>query len=106
MTIKFPPLDRRTVIKAGAALGASAVFSPPILAFAQGETPVKIGMHDPFTGTYAAEGDSEKRGALLALAEVNKNGGIAGRKVVLVTEDEGANAGTFSASGNTADERA
>lgn len=88
------PLNRRTVIKTGAgALGASTMFSPGILTYALGETPVKIGMHDPFTGTYAAEGDSEKRGAMMALAEVNAKGGILGRKVELVTEDEGANAG-------------
>jgi len=86
-------MSRRTIVKAGAALAGSAVFSPPILTFAQGETPIKIGMHDPFTGTYAAEGESEKRGALMALAEVNAKGGINGRKVQLVTEDEGANAG-------------
>ena len=59
MTLKFLPVNRRTVLKAGAALGASTMFSPPILTFAQGETPIKIGMHDPFTGTYAAEGESE-----------------------------------------------
>ena len=64
-------IARRTILKAGAALGATAVFSPPILTYAQGETPIKIGMHDPFTGTYAAEGESEKRGALMALAEVS-----------------------------------
>jgi branched-chain amino acid transport system substrate-binding protein len=86
-------MSRRTIVKAGAALAGSAVFSPPILSFAQGETPIKIGMHDPFTGTYAAEGESEKRGALMALAEINAKGGINGRKVQLVTEDEGANAG-------------
>jgi len=86
-------VDRRTVIKTGAALGASTLFSPPILTFAQGETSIKIGMHDPFTGTYAAEGESEKRGALMALAEVNAKGGINGRKVELLVEDEGANAG-------------
>jgi branched-chain amino acid transport system substrate-binding protein len=86
-------MSRRTIVKAGAALAGSAVFSPPILTFAQGETPIKIGMHDPFTGTYAAEGESEKRGALMALAEVNAKGGINGRKVQLLTEDEGANAG-------------
>jgi branched-chain amino acid transport system substrate-binding protein len=74
-------------------LGASQIFSPAILNYALGETPIKIGMHDPFTGTYAAEGDSEKRGALMALSEVNAKGGILGRKVELVTEDEGANAG-------------
>ena len=87
------PIGRRSVLKAGAAIGATAVFSPPILSYAQGETPIKIGMHDPFTGTYAAEGESEKRGALMALAEVNKKGGIAGRKVELVMEDDAANAG-------------
>ena len=84
MTLKFLPVNRRTVLKAGAALGASTMFSPPILTFAQGESPIKIGMHDPFTGTYAAEGESEKRGALMALAEVNEKGGIIGRKVELV----------------------
>lgn len=87
------PFSRRTLIKSGAALGASTIFSPAILAYAQGETPIKIGMHDPLTGTYAAEGDSEARGAKMALAEVNAKGGILGRKVELVIEDEGANAG-------------
>ena len=93
MTLKFLPVNRRTVLKAGAALGASTMFSPPILTFAQGESPIKVGMHDPFTGTYAAEGESEKRGALMALDEINKKGGIVGRKVELVTEDDAANAG-------------
>jgi len=87
------PFDRRTLIKTGAAFGASTIFSPPILSFAQGETAIKIGMHDPLTGTYAAEGDSELRGAKMALAEVNAKGGIVGRKVELLIEDEGANAG-------------
>ena len=86
-------ITRRRIVQAGAALGASAIFSPPILTFAQGETPIKIGMHDPLTGTYAAEGDSEVRGAKMALAEVNAKGGILGRKVDLLIEDEGANAG-------------
>ncbi|HZP78936.1 MAG TPA: ABC transporter substrate-binding protein, partial [Pseudolabrys sp.] len=86
-------LTRRTIVKAGAALAGSAVFSPPVLTFAQGETPIKVGMHDPFTGTYAAEGESEKRGAMMALAEINQKGGINGRKVELVLEDDAANAG-------------
>ena len=86
-------MTRRGIVKAGAALAGSAVFSPPILSFAQGESPIKIGMHDPFTGTYAAEGESEKRGALMALAEVNAKGGINGRKVEIVFEDDAANAG-------------
>jgi branched-chain amino acid transport system substrate-binding protein len=86
-------LSRRGVIQAGAALGASTVFAPSILAYAQGETPVKVGMHDPLTGTYAAEGDSEVKGAKMALAEINAKGGMLGRKVELAIEDDNANAG-------------
>ena len=85
--------SRRQVVKTGAILGASTVFSPSILSFAQGETPIKIGMHDPLTGTYAAEGESETRGAKMALAEINEKGGLLGRKLELVIEDDAANAG-------------
>jgi branched-chain amino acid transport system substrate-binding protein len=86
-------ITRRRVMQAGAAIGVAPLFSPPILSFAQGETPIKIGMHDPLTGTYAAEGESEARGARMALAEINAKGGILGRKVELVVEDDAANAG-------------
>jgi branched-chain amino acid transport system substrate-binding protein len=84
---------RRRIVQAGAALGAAAMFSPPVLTFAQGETSIKVGMHDPLTGTYAAEGESEVRGAHMALAEINAKRGILGRKVELIVEDDAANAG-------------
>jgi branched-chain amino acid transport system substrate-binding protein len=93
-------IPRRTILKAGVALGATAVFSPPILTYAQGETPIKIGMHDPLTGTYAAEGESEVRGAKMALAEVNAKGGMLGRQVELVVEDDAANAGLAAQKAN------
>ncbi|MGH7042734.1 MAG: ABC transporter substrate-binding protein [Acetobacteraceae bacterium] len=87
-------VGRRKVLQAGVALSAaSALAMPPILAYGQGEKPVKIGMHDPLTGTYAAEGASEVRGANMAVAEVNAKGGILGRKLELVVEDDNANAG-------------
>ncbi len=86
-------LTRRTVVKSGAALAGSAVFSPALLTYALGETPIKVGMHDPLTGTYAAEGESETRGAKMALAEINSKGGMLGRRVDLVIEDDNANAG-------------
>jgi branched-chain amino acid transport system substrate-binding protein len=90
MQAKF---SRRRVVQAGAALAASTLSSPPVLTYAQGETPIKIGMHDPLTGTYAAEGESEVRGANMALAEINAKGGMLGRKIQLVVEDDAANAG-------------
>ena len=86
-------ITRRRLVQAGAAVGVSPLFAPPILSFAQGETPIKIGMHDPLTGTYAAEGESEVRGAKMALAEINAKGGLLGRKLDLVIEDDAANAG-------------
>src|SRR5215472_11247932 len=87
-------IDRRSVIKAGLAVGAAGVFAPPILSYGRGETPIKIGMHDPLAGTYAAEGESEVNGAKLALEEVNRRGGMLGRPVELIVEDDAANVGT------------
>ena len=84
---------RRKALKTGLALGAAPLVAHPILTFGQGESPIKIGMHDPLTGTYAAEGESEVRGAKMALAEINAKGGILGRKVELIVEDDNANAG-------------
>jgi branched-chain amino acid transport system substrate-binding protein len=86
-------ITRRRIMQVGAALGASTLVARPILSYAQGETPIKIGMHDPLTGTYAAEGESETRGAKIALAEINAKGGMLGRKVDLLIEDDAANAG-------------
>ncbi|HEX7329148.1 MAG TPA: ABC transporter substrate-binding protein [Casimicrobiaceae bacterium] len=84
---------RRRALKAGLALGAAPLVAHPILTYGQGESPIRIGMHDPLTGTYAAEGESEVRGAKMALEEVNAKGGILGRKVELIVEDDNANAG-------------
>jgi branched-chain amino acid transport system substrate-binding protein len=86
-------LTRRHIVQSGAVLGVSALMARPILAYGQGETPIKVGMHDPLTGTYAAEGESETRGAKMALAEINDRGGMLGRKVDLVIEDDAGNAG-------------
>jgi branched-chain amino acid transport system substrate-binding protein len=75
-----------------AAAGLVAVVSPPIIT-ALGETPIKIGWCDPFTGTYAAEGTSQLNGAKMAMAELNKSGGILGRQIQILAEDNAANVG-------------
>ncbi len=48
---------------------------------ALGEEPVKIGLNDPFTGTYAQTGKNEQIGCQMAIDEINAKGGILGRKV-------------------------
>ena len=80
------PVKRRTVLQASLALAAMQVTSPFVVK-ALGETPVKIGLDDPFTGTYAELGLHEKIGCQLAVSEINKKGGILGRQVELLSED-------------------
>ncbi len=80
------PVQRRTVLKAGLAIGAMQVASP-FLVKALGEEPVKIGLDDPFTGTYAELGKNEQIGCQLAVEEINAKGGILGRQVQLFAED-------------------
>ena len=87
------PIDRRTMLKSGAAL-AALQFSSPYIIQARGETPVRIGMVDPLTGVYAAIAEGEVVGAKFAAEELNKKGGILGRPVELLIEDSANDVGT------------
>ena len=77
------PVRRRTLLKAGLAIGAMQVASP-FLVKAFGEEPVKMGLNDPFTGTYAQFGKNEQIGCQLAIDQINAKGGILGREVELL----------------------
>src|SRR5208337_2871229 len=79
-------LSRRTVIKAAAAASALQLTGPFIIK-ARAEEPVKIGLDNPLTGTYAAVGKNELIGCQLALEQINAKGGILGRQVELLVED-------------------
>src|SRR5579885_3632162 len=86
-------LERRTLLKAGAAIGALQVASPFIIK-ARGETPVRIGLVDPLTGVYASIAQSEVVGAKYAIEQVNQKGGILGRPAELLIEDSANDVGT------------
>src|SRR5277367_4617 len=86
-------IPRRTVLKAGLAIGALQVASPFVVKSLADE-PVKIGLDNPLTGTFAALGKNELIGAQLAVEQINASNGILGRKVDLLVED--------STSGDTA----
>src|SRR4029077_9354370 len=79
-------VSRRTVIKAAAAATALQ-FTGPFIINARGEEPVKIGLDNPLTGTYAAVGKNELIGCQLALEQINAKGGIVGRQAQLLVED-------------------
>jgi branched-chain amino acid transport system substrate-binding protein len=79
-------VPRRTMLKAGLALGAAQIASPFVLKSLADE-PIKIGLDNPLTGTYAALGKNELIGAQLAVDQINAKNGILGRQVQLLVED-------------------
>ncbi|NGX95322.1 MAG: amino acid ABC transporter substrate-binding protein, partial [Candidatus Afipia apatlaquensis] len=75
---------REFSVGVGAVLAAPAVIKS---AGAQGAT-IKIGMVLPVTGSAAEQGKFALNGAKLALEAVNKAGGVLGKQVELITEDD------------------
>lgn len=82
------PITRRKLLKTTAAAGAlsaiGGVFSPAI---AQNK-PVRIGVLAPRSGVAAGFGENGIRATQWAADRFNKQGGIGGRKVELVIEEE------------------
>lgn len=72
---------RIATLAVGALLAASALAAEPI----------RIGVVTPLTGTYAPIGQQVRWGIELAAKEINATGGILGRPVELLFEDEEAN---------------
>ena len=68
------------------AAGAAA-FSPPVAAQV-----IRIGFHAPLTGFAASDGKSALQGAELAVEQINAAGGVNGRKLELVVQDDQAKA--------------
>jgi branched-chain amino acid transport system substrate-binding protein len=52
--------------------------------------PIKIGVSGPYTGGSSSMGVSMRDGVRLAAEEINKNGGVLGRQIVLVERDDEA----------------
>jgi len=50
--------------------------------------PIRIGEYQSLTGASASFGISSTNGSKLALEEINANGGVLGRKIELITEDD------------------
>src|SRR4051812_50216057 len=65
----------------------AAMLAAP--AFAQ--EPIKIGVTQPLTGAFAASGNYVAQGAKIAEEAINAQGGVLGRKIQLVIEDNKSN---------------
>lgn len=67
------------------------MYAPaPLIAPLRGP-PIKIGYIAPLTGASAYLGQEQVHGALIALEEINAGGGILGRQVELIIEDDEGN---------------
>lgn len=77
-------ISRRTLLKA-----AAGVSLAPGFAFAQAE-PIKIGSVLSLAGPGAGLGHPERNGILLAEKTINANGGVNGRPLRILVEDDGS----------------
>jgi len=89
-------ISRGSFVRAtGAAAVASAAMGIPAFIPRLGEAgdTIKIGVLEPATGVYAADGENEIRGYQMAADMWNARGGVMGRKIELVKEDDGNDPG-------------
>src|SRR3977135_1537194 len=83
-------ISRRSFLKtalAGGALDGTARLTITKDLFAQASGPIVIGHHCDLTGVISSWGFWHDKAAKAAVDIINKGGGLAGRKVELVTED-------------------
>ncbi len=87
-------LSRRSFLEtalAGGAVASTASLTIMKDAFAQATGPIVIGHHCDLTGVISSWGFWHDKAAKAAVEIINQGGGIAGRKVELVTEDTESN---------------
>ena len=70
-----------------------ALFVPLSLSSATAAEPIKLGEIEPLTGKEAAFGQQAHRGVLMAIAEINARGGVLGRPLAVVVEDNQSKSG-------------
>lgn len=77
-------LDRRTMLKSGAAL-AAALGAPRL--FAQQSDTIRVGALNPVTGVGSPYGSSMQKAILFAADNINAAGGVGGREIQVFAED-------------------
>src|SRR5713101_2395705 len=77
------PMPKRSIILVALVLAALVAIAVP----GESQAPVKIGVIQPLSGPVAASGNYVRMGAEIARDWINAKGGISGRKVDLLIED-------------------
>jgi len=83
-------MKRRDMLKLSA-VAAAAMIGTGQLAMAQSKEPIKIGILHSLSGTMAISETSLKDVALMTIDEINKSGGVLGRKLEPVVVDPASN---------------
>ena len=82
-------VTRRRVVGWGAVGGLATIMAPMPLRFGLAASdPYKIGSIQPLSGAGAAVGKTALVGLQMAVDRINKSGGILGREVQLIAEDD------------------
>src|SRR5262245_22890709 len=92
--LKRTAVSRRTALRGLGAAGlatAGTQLAPGFVRYVQAQTsePIRLGFQVHRTGIGAAYGRWYERTTRAAVAEINAKGGIAGRKVEVIAEDDG-----------------
>ena len=92
-------LERRTLLRTGGALGASALLGSGFGRTAFAADTVQVGSMSPLTGSQAAYGTFIQQGQSLFAEQFNKAGGFQsgpekGKQLVVLYEDDGEGTGT------------
>jgi branched-chain amino acid transport system substrate-binding protein len=88
MAIDICPITRRTVLKGAAAM--AALVAVPIMGHAQ-DGPIRMATLTPLTGAGGSYGPRMRDSVVAVVDEVNKAGGLLGRKIELSSEDTQTN---------------
>jgi len=82
-------MKRRDILKLSAVAAAAMIGTSPLMA--QTNEPIKIGILHSLSGTMAISETSLKDVALMTIDEINKSGGVLGRKLEPVVVDPASN---------------
>lgn len=72
-------------------LAIAALSATLFAGVAKAQDTIKIGVTQPLTGAFAASGNYVAQGAKIAEEEINKAGGVLGKKIQLIVEDNKSN---------------
>jgi branched-chain amino acid transport system substrate-binding protein len=80
-----PPMKKQRSLLLGSVLAVSLLG---LVAVAEAQQPIRIGASLSQTGSYAALGQNQLRGYTLCIKHTNEKGGVLGRRIELLMEDD------------------